>query len=466
MATTPHSIWNTMMQLMRPRSPAHHPPPPHPPHPPPPPPPYPPPVPMGVPRSSNCSDQSSACFKCRMGDNNLKKQPDCHLHCTGDERAPRNEAAYERPVTWTGALSVALVISGTLDHHWKGASFQAKDIVPRLRENVIQPLIDAHPKNAVHSFLCVEPATLPKNMIPDDFTYSSGQPNWSHLVAGRSQVLVVPKDAFLGVDVQIKDMHQWERIESCYLAARAFEGQLLPKAVAAVSPLDWLLPTRSSMQNASFRGLRFTHFVRMRPDLQWRQKIPLASFEAVFLHVRSRDLLFADECAVAHDFSIAFPPCRAEQVMRSEQVMEGRELMKEASIDVCAALDDMLAVMPEHLADAYFLRTQTLRQRVPKFMPYGWDAKSRQAIRMTYGPQGDPVLYSALCKRARNRFMGSGRPEDERPHQPTDEHRSTSRIIGRMLPFRISPFGFAEMWYPQHQGCNRQCQIRHSTMYC
>lgn len=358
---------------------------------------------------------------------------------------------------------MALLISGRYDAHWGGASFSASTFIPQWRSQVVDVVLAANSRNTVHTFICTPKATYERNKIRDNHTYPDGQPDWSHLRHGRrTDVLIVPDDAFN--ITRSPHSTQWERMERCYLAARAFEDRLLRDAVGAFLPILWTTPSH----NMNSTGLKFTHFIRARPDILWRGPISLASFDPDFVHLRSRALLSADECDVTSAFALAFPPCRPK--WQNPNFPFHRQRMKEQGISACSALDDMFAVLPSHLGDAFFLTSSTLNRRLPpEILPNGWNMSrslaSIEAIRATYGFRMSIMEYSKRCIKVVSYFNalmnyngglpeGSWRePEDSLTSKklPTQEDRMTMRVIARSLPFRISPFLFMELWYPQHK---------------
>ena len=159
--------------------------------------------------------------------------------------------------------------------------------------------------------------------------------------------------------------------------------------------------------------------------------IDMANFDPLYVAVRSRALLFADECRMAHLNALAFPPCRGNgRGQIEDHNVCGRAAMKAEGIPVCSAIDDMAAVVPQHLAQAYFLRPQTLQQHVPpELLPEGWNMSQREeyvdSVRFTFGRNMTFQRYREVCVGvAKLGYIGG--PEVNKTRQTT-EWRSTVR---------------------------------------
>jgi hypothetical protein len=144
--------------------------------------------------------------------------------------------------------------------------------------------------------------------------------------------------------------------------------------------------------------------------------------------------------------------------MSNSRNLEGREKMQAAGIPACSAMDDMVAVLPEQLGDAFFFSRASLANRSGYTL--GWDlnasAATRAAVRRVYGPAMDFSLYREICLRVITHYIsGATTPAGRRLNGEWEE---TSRVLGRMLPWRLAPFGFYELMYArQLPGHHRLC---------
>ena len=235
---------------------------------------------------------------------------------------------------------MALVISGVLNSRGSAirSAADTAGFVRRWKENVYRPLLDG--SSSVHTFFC---CALNAGGRP---AASEANDEWSSLPGELIRV-----DAN-GLTAANAPLEQFGRIERCFLAARRHEAS---------------------------RGLRFTHFIRARPDLFWFGPMPaLLSLDSRVVSSRARVAVLADECGMmphdAHSFpSLEQHPQNARACRRdacacnnacqwapalglgglSADGFKGR--MRRAGVAACGLIDDMWAVVPSRLADGYFM---------------------------------------------------------------------------------------------------------------
>lgn len=394
----------------------------HPPPPPPPPPPDPPsPPPPPLPPEPPCADLCRHTFH----------QACCKRHCA--HRPPpapdQTSAAPPKPQRVQPSLTVALLLTGLVDSpsHGGGLVPQAVDA---WKEFVID-VFTRSKKHTVHTFICAEPQTQWRLSKNGDKTPGYGeQPKWSKLQTAASPLIPLGgnRSALLAIARE-----QYSRMEACYREARKYERRLsshrappasLSSSSSAASSAASL---RSSNDAAGSHGggfrrhFAFTHFVRARPDLIFYAPIPLSAFERDAVSARARAIMFADECEQIHRHALAHPgdggimpddqsrrnPCDVGRIWSKKQGTDPtaqRDMMRAAGLRTCAAVDDMFAIVPAHLGDAFFLTPATLALRPmggPTHGYRGWNmtrsAHSVAAVRRTYGPQLNPFVYFHTC---------------------------------------------------------------------
>ena len=314
-------------------------------------------------------------------------------HCSASTTSPSQLSTSEAP------LSVALLLSGNYDIH--GHFGMPPSFVDLFRDNLVQGVLRINPRNHVHTFICAGgPQTI--------FTYrgrpfNATQPDWSSLRGPRSMLTEVDTSAavtsFPGAKVRGADP-QYERIEACYLAARRHRRQ-------------------HSVQHSD-RSRDFTHFIRARFDLAMYAPLPASAFDDEKVSLRARALAFADECERVHYqafTAVAWKTCGWDHP--SAALTPSADLQKDGSslgvpawyarhwalqlagrgARFCYAADDMFAVVPAHVADAFFLRPGVLEEH--STLPLGWDPnrslRSRAASADVYGPVLDGAHYRRFC---------------------------------------------------------------------
>ena len=271
-------------------------------------------------------------------------------------------------------------------------------------EFVVNPLAAAH---AVHTFVCVGPAEHGKQRA---------------LWAGLLGVLVVAPPPEVDFD------DQFTRLAACYGHAAAYEAA---------------------------RGLRFTHYVRARPDLKWAAPIaPIATFDASAVSLRARGVLHANDTAVSLA-ALSGSPKRgcdyfAKVLDRPREAV--REGMRARGIPTCAVVDDMFAVVPRVYARAYFALEDDFpdRPRRSDFLPFA-DAFDDAAVRRHFGRDRDPDVFVATCRLYNvdswqaifdRTFHGKYGVGSHDFRHGCCEGRITWRLVGRLVPTRIREFPF------------------------
>lgn len=302
-------------------------------------------------------------------------------------------------------LAVALILSGSYDSsHGYGIPSRFVDL---FGQNLVQGIIRANPRNSVHTFVC---AAGPQK----SWTYRGGaieprlQPDWSKLQGMRSDVTILNFSVGYnsGDDIVGGADPQYERMEACYLKAKDHQQKHV---------------------HHQHKRDKFTHFIRARFDLEIYAPLAREAFDDEKVSVRARALILADECDKVDYQSVAAPAWKTLGSYRLKHTPVHRNKFNNATftwnvdgpnIGVprwyipkwrmqmlnpgsrgCWSADDMFAVVPAHLADAYFLRPGVL-QRITS-LPFGWDLdrsnRSRAAAIETYGPALDPLRFRTTC---------------------------------------------------------------------
>ena len=372
----------------------------------------------------------------------------CEQHCAARPRLPSAEVAQPPRM-------VALLISGMYksSHHW---ARWHPGTPGNHRRYMVEAVLRQSPQAEVHTFVCeAAPQKLfmqAESKLCNDSVgrvlerfapagWSCGSrtpPDWSVLRGPRSQLtmtrLLHESNDRLSAHLSLKAngsayrLGQYARIESCYLAARQ-------------------------------TGRRFSHYVRMRLDTFFFAPLPPSLFEPHHVVLRARSVRFADECTAleAGALSWAFPnrpgtECGTSSINASSH----RRRLRDAGIAACVgAADDQFAIVPSHLADAYFLMPETFPASSTTAAP-PWSAASHArisaAVRL-YGhdaQNGSSGTYIGNCGGRHNENCDV-------------ECRLTSRLVGRLVPlsFRTLPFMSAFARIPGMKSTGSLSILRH-----
>ena len=290
-------------------------------------------------------------------------------------------------------ISLAVILSGSYDVH--GAFGMPPLSIQGWLTYVVTPILEANPVNRVHTFICARgPQTI---FTFKRSSWNTSQPDWGQLRSHRSLVTEVDTNASTrpregedrGADPQ------YERMEGCYLAALDLGGGR--KA--------------------------FTHFIRSRFDIQWLERLPLQALDDSRVALRIRSATFADECTGVHAMAVAGPALASKAEARTCAKPKGTAWLTailaqlgvppslvakfglrtlDENIQACFGADDMFAIVPTALADAFFLRPGILEEQVPASrLPFGWDVEGNLAARRAaiamYGPTLNYSQYLATC---------------------------------------------------------------------
>ena len=356
-------------------------------------------------------------------------------------------------------FDVAILISGLPSRRSSSTASRAA-VVRSWSEHVLQPLVGEQGA-AVTGFLC-------------------GAARQSGSAEARGWISVFAPSHLSVVESGPGVRDQWQRLQSCFVAARRFE-----------------------VDNS--RG--FTHFIRGRPDLQWYAHMPpLASVDPLAVTLRARELLYAEptrsEAAALSAWWTPDGTCEGfRQTILSRAkaalVNETRDRMRTLGISTCACVDDQMAIVPSHLGSAYFsnelnqsdghLEGNTASRANAARTSYGaftWHARKSVASESREGdPQEEAITQQAAlsspeaAERARRSYGSAesalayirtcafvwacpydtirrgckfGMPEPSGrtawppwPSRPSDqfstERRLTWRLTTRLVPYVVAP---------------------------
>ena len=403
-----------------------------------------------------------------------------------------------------------------------------------------------------------DPSNVPLPAPP--LTLPNGQPDWAAgLSAGlpraRSEVILVHEEAFrgraeaaanaranqTGLRLSPSDS-QFLRLEACFLAAVHYEAHYEGMAAhhtrtnssgtvasigrglhalldAGLEPIThpglMLEYTQGWQRTAVGRGgdrehsrpsqpatplFQFTHFLRLRPDVDFEQPLPLATFLPYHVAVRARYLTLANECGTVHNYALASPAYRCRQgrreglppfadeayrtflpQMRAKMLAAGYGLLHSGAVTLvcrlhslcaalpacsdsvhaltssvrfgpasripaCAALDDFAASVPRHLGSAWFLTPDRLADHVPQaWLPHGHQinrsSETRRAVHSVYGSETSNGLYVLVCQPRTWTTMvpGAREPPTINLGQPSRQKLGEGRISARSLE-RLIPY--------------------------
>lgn len=394
----------------------------------------------------------------------------CRIHCkTRTKEVGRQEySSIEAPSTSRHAaiIHVALLLTGKYDSS-HGKSGINPLVMNSWKTQFLHGVMDLHPQATLDTFICNSgPMTI----------FGKGeepwQPDWSAaLESPRSRVFQQPYDNRSTTD-------QYVRMEGCYLAALAHEAAAHRDNGHA----------RANKGSTSSPAYLFTHFVRARFDLRWFGPVPRFAFAQYKVSIRARKLLFADECSKLDVNALAVehtnPGSNACGVSRggfkaglnkttrkSNVMLTGalRDKMRAHGVPICASVDDMFAIVPRLLGDAFFLRPESLRERHPMMPLFGWNVtrshRTIAAVEALYGAESVRGLdvgadvpitretanspYGLLCGPVP--FVGGvevGHGGAAEHASYTAERRITNRLHARLvplefaaLPFNSAPYG-------------------------
>ena len=243
-------------------------------------------------------------------------------------------------------------------------------------------------------------------------------------------------------------LNQFDRAHNCYLNAQAHE--------------------QSS-------GHTFTHLVRTRPDLEYLpSNTPQLDLRWHSDHVaaKAREVVYRRPTNVSTKI-LAFHDCFFLQTKRLDildaHATRQRAAMDKWNVPLTALLDDQFALVPRKYADAYFLTAKFNASKshdMPDhtFTRHSLDVGGRRAAKEVYGGSAGPhqlmwVYFERSFVGVYNQYngidVGSGHTH------LCCERLITWRVVGRMVPFRLTPFmlglpKFAAEW-------NRQ---RHIDITC
>ena len=269
-------------------------------------------------------------------------------------------------------LVVAFMIAGL------ERSFVAHESYLSQHKNIIKPVLDSG--GTVDTFICTEEYPPSHNT------------NMRYL---RNRLAAVKKTF---------NVIQWITTDS-------IKGQVARERL--------LYPFVTTYERKMGPAFRFSHIVRMRPDLVWTAPLSLNSLHPRYYHTRARVLLHCPSRRVS-DACLTVSGCAYRG--DGDNAWIGADTCAKRGFDgfdTCAIVDDQFGVVPRLLSDLVFdplyskNNISTTREMIKS---YGRSRSMVTRCRQTYI---DPAAPSWPEGRFAEEFL-----------------------LGRMVPFKISPFSF------------------------
>lgn len=283
--------------------------------------------------------------------------------------------------------------------------------------------------------------------------------------ANSGQVQAWYASTFKDVPVHMcssKQPGQYSRLEFCYQRTRIVEQQSMR------------LTTRESNR------LKFTHYLRARPELIWYAPLDTDLLHNSFVNLRAASLFNAIPSALpTASLADVAKSCLGLQLKgkhhqlfnnKTAQALQ-RELMIAHNVSVCAILDDQIALVPRAFAPSFFLqhdheiiKTNVIEDEgekleVAQLFSEEYDFVRSSDMENTAGDLNSQVCCGLFRKYGHLQPDGAlqescgSRSYFSKMHNSTNYKYSidrspciaemclTMRLYNRQVPFKISPFG-------------------------